>query len=346
MRWPFVSALAGRASALAGRASALAGRASAAPGAARKLPQPLAEVLSGVSRRRTLGLAAEMSFWLFLSLVPLLAVGGFVAARLAATHPWAALSAMHAVPPQVRELVMKQVNHVASWHGGAVAPIAAAMFVWLASSGISAVFDALELQSGSVPRPWLEKKVLAVGTCIVLSVGGAVIALLGSGVAWLEGLAGAHLPAWVVSLVHGPAGIVARWIVGVLLAIAMIDGLYRVGVPRCEGKRPPALAGAVVAVGLMIALGVVYGFYVTKLGGSGGAYQAGLAAVGVTLMTLWLFSIALLLGAQLNCVLADRLRAHRGWPVSAASSSPPISPKRPNAQSTPRSSSQAASARR
>lgn len=339
MRWPFVPAR-------AGRTSALAGLASAASGARRKLRQLLAEVLSAVSRRRTLGLAAEMSFWLFLSLVPLLAVGGFVAARLAATHPWAALSAMHAVPPQVRELVLKQVDRVASWHGGAVAPIAAATFVWLASSGISAVFDALELQSGALPRPWLKKRALAVGTCIALSVGGALLALLGSGVEWLEEIAGAHLPSWVVSLVHGPAGTVARWIVGLLLAVAMIAGLYRVGVPRGEAVRPPAWPGAVLAVVLMVGLGLAYGFYVTKLGGSGGAYQAGLAAVGVTLMTLWLFSIALLLGAQLNCVLAERLRAHGGWPVSAASSSPPISPKPPSAQSKRRSSSRAASARR
>jgi membrane protein len=311
-----------------------------------KLPQPLTEVLSGVSRRRTLGLAAEMSFWLFLALVPLLAVAGFVAARMAASHPWETLSAMHAVPPQVRDLVMKQVDHVANWHGGAVAPIAAATFVWLASSGISAVFDALELQSGAKPRPWLKKRALAVGTCIVLAVGGALIAFLGSGVEWLARFAGAHLPSWVVTVVHGPVGTVVRWIVGALIAIGMVAGLYRVGVPRGEGVRPHVIPGAVVAVVLMVALGLGYGFYVTKVGGSGSAYQAGLAAIGVTLMTLWLFSIALLLGAQLNCVLADRLRARTAWPPSAASSPQPISPKPPSAPSKPRSSSRAASARR
>lgn len=312
-----------------------------------KLPQPLAEVLSGVSRRRTLGLAAEMSFWVFLSLVPLLAVAGFVAARLAATHPWAAFSAMRAIPPQVRDLVMTQVNRVASWRGGAVAPIAAATFVWLASSGVSAVFDALELQSGARPRPWLKKRALAIATCIALSIAGAVIALLGAGVAWLVGIAGAHLPPWVVSAVHGAAGTIARWIAGLLLAIAMVAGLYRVGVPRSEDVRPHVLPGAIVAVVLMVALGLGYGFYVTHLGGSGSAYQAGLAAIGVTLMTLWLLSIALLLGAQLNCVLADRLRASRQpWQPSAASSSPPTSPKPRTAPSRRRSSSRAASDRR
>jgi len=312
----------------------------------RKLPQPLAEVVSGVTRRRTLGLAAEMSFWVFLSLVPLLAVAGFVAARVATAHPWGALSAMQAVPPPVRELVMKEADHIVRLRGGAMAPIAAATFVWLASTGVAAVFDALELQSGVKPRPWLAKRALAIGTCIALSVGGALIALLDSGVVWLEGVAGAHLPTWLVSLVHGPAGTVARWMVGAFVAVAMVSGLYRVGVPRTEGTRPHVLAGAVLAVVLMLALGFAYGFYVTKLGGSGSVYEAGLAAVGITLMTMWLFSIALLLGAQVNCVLAGRLRADGTWPRSAASSSPPTSPRPLSAQSTPRSSSHPASAPR
>jgi membrane protein len=332
--------------------SALAGWVSPAPGG-RKLPQPLEELVSGVvamvsgvMRRRTLGLAAEMSFWVFLSLVPLLAVGGFFAARVATSRPWAALSAMHALPTPVRELVMKEADHIVSWRGGAVAPIAAGTFVWLASTGVAAIFEALEVQSGAKPRPWVKKKVLAIGTCIGLSVGVAIITMLEAGVAWLDRVVGAHLPSWLVGVVHGPIGTLARMFVGALIAIAMVSGLYRVGVPRGEGTRPHVVAGAVVAVVLMGALGFAYGFYVTRLGESGSVYEAGLAAVGMTMMTLWLFSIALLLGAQLNCVLAERLRANGAWPRSAASSSPPISRRPPSAQSTPRSSSQPASARR
>jgi membrane protein len=312
----------------------------------RKLPQPLAEVVSWFTCRRTLGLAAEMSFWVFLSLVPLLAVGGFVAARVATSHPWQAVSAMEALPPPVKDLVMEEADHIASWHGRAVAPIAAVTFVWLASSGISAVFDGLELQSGAKPRPWLKRRVLAVGTCIVLAVGVAILAVLESGVAWLGRLVGAHLPPWLVTLVHGPAGTAVRWMIGALIGIAMVSGLYRVGVEHGEGMQPRVFPGAVVAVVLMVALGYAYGFYVTKLGGSGSVYEAGLAAVGMTLMTLWLFSIALLFGEQLNCVLAERLRAGGTWPRSAGSSSPPTSPRPPSAQSTPRSSSQPASVRR
>ena len=40
--------------------------------------------------------------------------------------------------------------------------------------------------------------------------------------------------------------------------------------------------------------------------GPGNAYLGSLAVIGVTMMTLWLFSIAILLGAELNKVIRDR----------------------------------------
>lgn len=227
-----------------------------------------------------------------------------------------------------------------------MAPIAAATFIWLASSGLHSVFDALEVQTGAEPRPWWKKRLLAIATCIALSIGVAAIALLATGLDWLNALVGRELPRWVTDLEHGAVGYVVRLFVGALLAVVMTAGVFWIGLP--EKYRAPLLPGAALAVGLQAALGWLYGLYVTKLGGSGSAYQAGLAVVGVTLMTLWLFSIALLLGAQLNRVLcearmAKSLRSERSWPSSAASSSRPTSPRPPTAPSTGPSSSRRAS---
>jgi len=305
--------------------------------------QPLFKsMVAGIGRARTLGLAAEMSFWIFLALVPLAAVAGFAAARLAKAHLATFSSTLSAVPPEVRDLLVRQVDHLASWHGGTLAPVAAGTFVWLASSGVHAVFDALEVQTGAEARPWWKKRLLAIGTCIGLSIGFGLVAVLGAGLDWLGTLVGRELPAWIPGAVHGTAGHLVRWFVGALVAVAMEAGLFRVGL---SGEyRSPLLPGAVLAVALQAALGWLYGFYVTKLGGSGSAYEAGLAVVGVTLMILWLFSLALLLGAQLNVVLcrarmAKALRAAQACPSSAASSSRPTSPRPPTAPSTGPSSS-------
>jgi membrane protein len=265
-------------------------------------------MLSGVTRARTLGLAAEMSFWLFLSLVPLAAVAGLVAARMASLRDdWLALSLFSSVPPSVRDLLSGQVALVAAW-GNGVAPIAIGMFVWLASSGVHAVFDALEVQSGT-SRPWWQKRLLALATCVALSAGVAVLALLGAGLERIQRLVGGSLPVFVLAAEQGPVGRLLRWLAGTVVAVAMVAGLYRAGIGPGARARWSVLPGAALAVGLTALLGRSYGFYIARAG-AGDVYEAGLTVVGVTLMTLWLFSVALLLGVQLNRVLGERrLRA-------------------------------------
>jgi membrane protein len=263
-------------------------------------------MLSGVTQARTFGLAAEMSFWLFLSLVPLAAVVGWLAARVA-TSPRLAAPLLETVPVEVRELLSRQVHRVAAWHGSTVAPAAALTFLWLAGSGVNAVFDALEVQSGT-SRPWWKRRALSLATCVVLAVGAAAMGLLGVGVGWIGRLAGGALPPVVAALEHGFLGDALRWVSAALIAVSMTAGLYRVGIPRKRGEHAPILPGALVSVALQALLGFAYGVYLTKLGG-GGAYQAGLAVVGMTLTTLWLFSIALLLGVNLNGALGARRRA-------------------------------------
>jgi membrane protein len=279
-----------------------------------------------------------MSFWLFLALVPLAAVGGLIAARLATSRPWLGQSLLSSVPPQASDLVMRQVDRVASWRGGAVAPLAAATFVWLASSGVHAIFEALELQTGT-SRPWWKKRLLAIAACVALSVGVALLALLGAGLGWVQAVIGHSLPPALLQAVHGPLGSALRCGTGVLIAVGMIAGLYRVGVAREAHPQLPTLPGALFAVGLQALLGWGYSWYLTRAGGAGSAYLAGLASVGVTMMTLWLFSVALLAGAEVNHLVAERLRQPGAWQRFAGSSSPPISPIHPAEHSTGRSSS-------
>jgi membrane protein len=286
------------------------------------------------ARARTFGVAAEMSFWLFLSLVPLAAVAGMAAARLALSHQWLGASAFASVPPEVRDLIAGQVEAVAGWHGATVAPLAAVTFLWLGSSGVQSVFDGLQLQTGCA-RPWWKKRLLALGTCIGLAMGVAVIALLATGFDWVEELAGRHLPPSIVSAVRAPVGFALRQLGGGAIAVAMTAGLYRIasGWGGPEEHPAPVLPGAVLAVVLEALLGWGYGWYLSHLGNSG-AYEAGLTVVAVTLTTLWLFCVALLAGAELNTVLGEyrRDRATREPPRESpqrAPSPPTAAPSAP-----------------
>lgn len=258
---------------------------------------------SGLARARTLGLAAEVSFWLFLALVPLAAVAGFVAARVATSHTSMATSLVSAVPPAARALIAPQVERVAAWRGGTVAPVAVITFVWLASSGVQSVLEALEVQSGR-SRPWWRRRLIAISVCIALAVGVAILSVLGAGLDWIQAAAGRTLPPAILRVEQGPAGRVLRALLTAILAIAMVAGLYRAGIPQARRARIPILPGAVLAVALQWSVCSAYRFYLAKKG-TGDAYLAGLAVVAVTMTTLWLLSVALLVGVQFNCLVAE-----------------------------------------
>jgi membrane protein len=256
-----------------------------------------------LDRVRTFGLAAELAFWLFLSLIPLAAVAGLVAAKLATQHWSAVAPLLTSLPPMARDMIRDELTHVAAWNGGAVAAPAAAVFVWLASSGVHAVFDALEIQTSS-SRSWVKKRLLAIATCFALSIGVAALALLSTGVDWI-GRFLKGLPLAGAAVESSALGTVLRIATGGLVAFALNAGLYWVGIPHQDRKRLPIWPGALLAMVLEATLGLGYGFYIGKAG-DGGAYQGALAVIGVTLMALYLLSVAVLVGAELNRYLGQR----------------------------------------
>ena len=260
-------------------------------------------VFGNLDRNRTFGLASEMAFWLFLSLIPLAAVLGLVAARLATKNHGVVAPLLDALPAQTRDLVTGELGKVSAWNGGTVSAFAALMFLWLASSGIHGIFDALELTTETCARPWWKKRLLALATCIALSIGVALLTLLGTGFGWVQRLMGTSIP--ISTGNPGWIGTAVRLVLGALIAFGLVVGLYWVGLPSSARKRMPIVPGAIFAVVLSAILGFGYGFYISKAG-NGGAYQAGLAVIAVTLMALYLLSIALLVGAEVNRAFGAR----------------------------------------
>lgn len=252
-----------------------------------------------LDRTRTFGLASQTAFWLFLSLIPLAAVAGLAAARISSAHWDRVNPLLRSLPAPARELIQSELVKVSSWNGGTVSITAAVVFVWLGSSGVHALFDALEVETGA-ERPWWKKRALSIATCLGLSIIVAVLAVLGPG---LEG--GVD---WLARWIPGFEGFDFRntwWQlpVRVLLSLALgfgyVSALYWVGVPPSARGRLPILPGAAVAVGMQAALRFGYGYYVSHFG-NGAAYTAGLAVIGLTLTGLYLFAIALLTGAVVN----------------------------------------------
>lgn len=255
---------------------------------------------------RSLGLAAEMAFWLFLSLLPLAVVLGLITARLAVGNAAFAAPLLSSLPRATRELVSGELGRVAAWNGGQVGAGAGLMFVWLASSGVHSIFDGIELETAQgAPRPWWRKRLLAIATCVALSLGTSLLALLGTGLGQLRQLADGSAP--FAAFPGGSSAIeeVVRLLLAAAVALGLVSGLYRVARPPGVPSTVPIVPGAALAVVLQVALGFAYALYV-KQAGDNGAYLAGLASIGVTLMALYLSCLVLLGGVQLNQMLGEK----------------------------------------
>jgi len=265
-------------------------------------------VWTRIDKGRSLGLGAEMAFWLFLSLMPLAAVAGLITAKLAAGSWSTTARLLESFPQATREMVGSELGRVAAWNGGKVGVGAGLMFIWLASSGVHSVFDGIELESDAAPRPWWKKRVLAVGACVALSLGAALLAVLGTGLGWAWQFVGGSTLLKALQLESSVLGQMVRLVIGAAVSFGLVSGLYWVALPPGTRKSMPIAPGALVAVGLQIALGFGYGLYIKKAG-DGGAYQAGLATIGITLMALYLFCVVLLVGTKVNEILGERRQA-------------------------------------
>jgi membrane protein len=262
-----------------------------------------------IDKSRTLGLGAEMAFWLFLSLLPLAAAGGLITAKLASGNWSATALLLSSLPHATREMIGDELGRVAAWNGGKVGVEAGLMFIWLASSGIHSIFDGIELESDAAPRPWWKKRLLAIGSCVALSLGIALLTFLGTGMGWFLGFARGSTLLRALELESSVVGQIVRLVIGAAVSLSLVTGLYAVSLPPGRRRAMPLLPGALVAIGLQIVIGYGYGLYI-KTAGDGGAYQGALASIGVTLMALYLFCVALLVGIKLNEMLGEH-RRHR-----------------------------------
>jgi membrane protein len=286
----------------------------------------VAQMFEHLNDVRTFGLAAEMAFWLFLSLIPLAAVAGLVAAKLAVRHWGVVGPVVTSLPPDTSQFIATQLRAVAAWNGGAVALPGAAIFVWLAASGVHAVFDALEIQTQSTRRPWWKKRALAILTCGSLSIGVGALALFTTGIGWLEELVEA-VPVGAQTGRPSAFALVARGVGGLLVLYGLNVGLFVIGIPRKDCPALPRAPGAVLSTVLETILSFGYGLYV-RAAGTGDVYRGALGVIGVTMITLYLLSVALLFGAELNRHLAGRGSDRPREAVSRQRSRPAVAMRR------------------
>ena len=214
-----------------------------------------------------------------------------------------------AVPAEVRTLLVAQVKAIAA--GGTTSRTAAVLIgtlvaLWTASAGINSLVRGIDLAHGRRPRSFVEQRGLSIGLTLAAIVLVVVVALVVVAV-----------PPWLGASVDGTA---LRWLLDALrwpvLFFVMAGALailYRLAAADRRGLH--LLPGPALGAACWMVSSVGFSVYTANFAHYARTYGS-LASVVVLLLWLWLGSLSVLFGAEVDAEVAARRR--RGEDASAA----------------------------
>jgi membrane protein len=247
------------------------------------------------------------------------------------------------VPSAAEDIVREELTRLAGARATSLAPVGAATFLWTASAGLHTLADVFEVAASTRRRTYWHKRFVAlVGVLIGVAATTAVAwAFVNIDSAFREvtretqpsvrrptvssaalsvasaphpsgtALSRSHVPS--SSAPSGPAPVpvlrvptlgLQALVAATLLAVgtALLAGFYRTSVAHPRGP-PQVWPGAVFAVASWLVVSWAFGVYATSIGNYA-LYYGSLAAVAVLLVWLYLTSLSLIAGAELNAVLS------------------------------------------
>ncbi|MCL6436878.1 MAG: YihY/virulence factor BrkB family protein [Leptolyngbyaceae cyanobacterium HOT.MB2.61] len=274
-------------------------------------PAVLWEILQRTARQRLPGLASEMAYNEMLALFPAI-LTLFTAAGLVKTSESKLLELANqlarVVPKEVLTLIQNFIQEITHTRSEGLFSLSFIISLWAASGALSAAMSALD-QIHQIPpaqvRPFWKAKLvslgLTIGTILLLMTASLLVFISDLGIKLIAvhsgGLEPWVLTGWRLLTLPLALGIV-------VLAFAFI---YRFGPSRWT-KGNPILPGAILAAGFWAFLSGLFRFYVSRFGQYNRVYGA-VGAVIVLLLWLYLCSLVLLIGAQLNVTVGAAMRA-------------------------------------
>lgn len=216
------------------------------------------------------------------------------------------------LPPDVASLLSRTLGEIQQGAGGGLLSIGAAAALWGASRGMVSIITTLNVVYGVTnPRPWWWRQLVA----LALTVGFSALALgallsvvfgerVGQAAAAWAGLGGVVTGVWSL----------LQWPLGALFILTGIDLVYHLAPAVRQrwywltpGSALAGIAWAAVSLGLRA--------YVSEFANYNATYGS---IGGVILLLLWLYlsGLALLIGGEVNSVIA-RAAAERGEEIAA-----------------------------
>lgn len=274
----------------------------------------LKRTVQAIGRQRLPGLAAEMAYNAMLGLFPailmvLTAIGLFNPLNVAFQQ--LARRVSEVAPVEVFVLIDGFVKEISDSRDRGLFSLSFVVALWATSGAFSAAMTALD-QIHRIPmkrrRPFWKAKLislgLTLGTILLLMIASALVLVGDWAISYVDRRSDvftaeflARLLTWVLSL-----GIVS-------IAFALV---YRIGPSRWTSKKP-ILPGAILAAISWATISSLFRLYVSNFSDYNRAYGA-IGTVVVLLLWLYLSSLVLLIGDQLNVTVGEDMAARSTKP--------------------------------
>jgi membrane protein len=262
--------------------------------------------ITEIDEDRCLDLAAQLAFYFLLALFPGLLVLVSLLGYLPIEHATADLLALlrHVAPTEVVDLLAVQRGEILRDGRAGLATVGMVGAFWSSSAAMLAIIEALN-QTYRVAewRPWWKRRLVAIVLTLAFGLSMTISLLLilagpdaVKGVASLVGIDGVIASGWLI----------VRWPAMVALVVIGIDVVYYFA-PNRVAQWSWTTPGSLVATGLWIGSSLLFRLYVTHMGTYSVTYGA-IGGVIVALLWLYMSSLAILVGAEVNSVIADLAR--------------------------------------
>lgn len=214
--------------------------------------------------------------------------------------------ATETVPPSVRDVLVSRVDALIKASGAGFAVLGVAVALWSSSRGAVSLMAALNtVYNKKETRSWIRRQLIAISVTVVVALIAVVaLALL---------FAGPYIGAWLgdrygLGAQFDTAWSIGRW-VGAGVLVMFVWAIAYKFLPNTDAPFRVFTPGAVVGVLLWLGISALFGLYLSHFN----SYEATYGTLGgaiIFLTWLWLSSVSLLVGAEINDVLADS-RRHR-----------------------------------
>ncbi len=250
------------------------------------------------SKDRVMSVAAGVTYYALLAVFPAIAAlvsiyGIFADPGTIQSH----LNTLSGVMPGgALEIIGEQVSRIASQGGGALGfgfIFGLAISLWSANAGMKAVFDALNIVNDE------EEKRSFVGLNLV-----SLTFTLGAIFFILVALGGIVVLPIILNFIGMGSGMemllaIIRWPILLVAVVLGLSLLYRFGPSRDKAEWRWVTPGGIIAAVLWLAVSMLFSWYVSNFGSYNETYGSLGAVIGF-MTWIWISSIVVLLGAEIN----------------------------------------------